>query len=48
MNSLFIATHIDKHEKCNKEKVGCLHAERIIKNEKNRKRDHFQKYEEGN
>jgi len=44
----FIAQYIDKQDKCNKEKIECLHPESIIKNEKNRKSDNFQMYEEGN
>lgn len=41
--------HIDKHELCNKENLGCLHAESIIKNvQKNRKNENIQKHERGN
>jgi len=45
---LFIDQYIDKQDNCNKEKIGCLHAKSIIKNEKNRKSENIQKYEEGN
>jgi len=43
--------HINKHKhgKCNKEKLGCLHAESITKNvQKNQKNENIQNHERGN
>lgn len=43
--------HIDKHKhgKCNKEKLGCLHVESIIRNvQKNQKIENIQNHEGGN
>jgi len=43
--------HIDKHKhgKCNKETLGCLHAESIIKNvKKTQKNENIQNHEGGN
>lgn len=43
--------HIDKnkHKQCNKEKLGCLHAEIIKKNaQKNRENENIQKHKGGN
>lgn len=38
----------DKHGQCNIEKLGCLHAESIIKNvQNNRKNENIQKHEGG-
>lgn len=45
---LFIAQYIDKQENCNKEKIGCLHAKSIIKNEENRKNENILKHEISN
>jgi len=50
-NNNEIDQHIDRHKhgKCNKEKLGCLHAESITKNfKKNQKNENIQNHEEGN
>ncbi|CAI6365495.1 unnamed protein product [Macrosiphum euphorbiae] len=48
-NNNEIDQHIDRHKhgKCNKEKLGCLHAESITKNfKKNQKNENIQNHEE--